>query len=648
MSIMKKKYYVISILFIIIIIQLINLMYFKHDYFLESLYSKTNLYVEGVAAPRGKILDVNGEVLVDNKAINTVYYHKLDNFTLEDELEISYKLATLMIFEVASVEEQENFYLALNSGADFLLTEEEKELYEKRLITSEEILNLKKSRIDLSDFNSLDKEAAHIYDLMLSGYDYETKVLKTGATDEEFALVAEANIKGITAEVSWERYYPYEDTLKSIFGSVGPIFKEEEEYYEALGYSKTDLVGISFLEKEYENYLKGSNSIYKVNSDGSLKLVKNEEPGKDIYLSIDINIQLKLEKVMKEEMSIAITKPNTQYFSDTFSVITNPLTGSILAISGLKITEVRNEIEFKDITNEILTSSFTLGSSVKGATITVGYNNGLIDIDKNIYDSCVKLEFVPSKCSWEPLGYINDITALKDSSNYYQYLIAIGLTGNTYTPNMVLNSSLEDFKVYRDTLAEFGLGELTGIDLPVEHTGTKGELVSDDLLLNLAIGQYDTYTLLQLVQYINTLANNKERLSLSLLDKVVSEDELLYVNQNEVLSMLSVEDKYYERIIAGLNEVVESGTGYGYIDAKYDPVGKTGTSESFLDTDMDGNVDVKTVSLSFAGYAPLDNPKYSIAIISPHIAYQEGDDDYIYRVSRYISRDITDFLFENY
>ena len=78
-------------------------------------------------------------------------------------------------------------------------------------------------------------------------------------------------------------------------------------------------------------------------------------------------------------------------------------------------------------------NSYIVGSIVKGASHTVGYLNNSIDIGKKINDSCVKLYSVPSKCSFKRLGYLDDISALKMSSNYYQFITAIKTTGNKYT-----------------------------------------------------------------------------------------------------------------------------------------------------------------------------------------------------------------------
>ena len=73
-----------------------------------------------------------------------------------------------------------------------------------------------------------------------------------------------------------------------------------------------------------------------------------------------------------------------------------------------------------------------MGSSVKGATISVGYANGLIDENTKVYDSCIKLYRGKNRCSWTNLGTINDLNALRMSSNYFQYLIAVNLTGKIY------------------------------------------------------------------------------------------------------------------------------------------------------------------------------------------------------------------------
>ena len=129
------------------------------------------------------------------------------------------------------------------------------------------------------------------------------------------------------------------------------------------------------------------------------------------------------------------------------------------------------------------------------------------------------------------------------SSNYFQYIIAIKSTGKEYKRNMKLNTTMEDFKRYRDVFNEYGLGVLTNIDLNKESSGVKGNIVSDDLLLNLSIGQYDAYTPIQLTSYIGTIATG-ERRRLSLVKYVVDKNgKIIYENKNEVYNKI-LEDDY--------------------------------------------------------------------------------------------------------
>ena len=298
-------------------------------------------------------------------------------------------------------------------------------------------------------------------------------------------------------------------------------------------------------------------------------------------------------------------------------------------------------------TNNI-NKSYTVGSVVKAATISIGYKYNIIDIGTSVYDSCVKLKNKTQKCSWKNLGRVNDLRALQESSNYYQFLIAIGLTGEKYKYNMSLNNLDYAFKVYRDTLASYGLGSITVIDLDNENIGIICKTISDDLLLNLSIGQYDTYTPIELTQYINTVANNGNRIALSLMKEIVNEKgEIVLKNESKVLNTVDLEDKYKNRIKEGLRNVSLYGTGSFYIDKKYKASSKTGTSESVLDTDKDGISDTYATTRTFVSYMPSDEPIYSLVIVSPNIDYKEIENTRTYPINMYLSRQVSKILFDN-
>lgn len=640
-------YYILVIfLFCILGVRLISIRASKEEY-QEKLLAKTEVYVSGSSAPRGRILDTNGNVLVDNIGVKTIYYNKIKGINIEDEIEIAKKLADILTIDAAGTKALKDYWLVTNSNGESLITEEEYKLLEERKLTNNDITDLKYERITeemLNSFSDIEKKAAHIYSLMNDGYVYSKKEILKDVSESEYAKVIESNIPGITGELSWERIYLYGDTLKNIFGSIGLIPEERKEEYLSSGYELTDTVGLSYLEYEYEEYLKGTKAEYLVNSDNTLTLVSEEKRGNDLVLSIDINLQLKVEEIIKDKIILGDKYPNTDYYKDSYALVSDPNNGSILAIAGIR----RNDDDsWSDISLNTINKSFTIGSAVKGATIAVGYKYGLIEMDKYITDSCVKLYLVPEKCSFKSLGRINDLTALAYSSNYYQYLIAIGLTGNTYKPNIKLNATEEHFNIYRNMLASFGLGVKTEIDLPGEQTGIIGKTIADDLLLNLAIGQYDTYTPVEVLQYINSLATGK-RTALSLMKEIKLNDDVILSNESTVLNEIELEQVYLYRIREGLKLVLSEGTGRIYVDKSINAAGKTGTSESFYDSNSDGTVDVATITSTFAGYFPSDNPKFSVVVITPNISHNNGSNDTMYYGASKITKDITNYLAENY
>lgn len=630
-DIMKKIYYcLITIIYLLIISRYLYIAYYKHDYYYEEYLNATNKIVYGLNAPRGRILDRNGKVLVDNIGTNTIVFHKLKNI---DTKKIAHLLNTIIPnIKKASIDEQKKYYLTFNE-TDSLLTEKEQELYNNRKISQAEVEEIKLARIEpLLNYTNKEQQEIHLYYLLNKGYIYDSKIIAKDVSDEICAKINISNISGLTCEYTTKRIYLY-DTLNDILGHTGNITKENKEYYLAKGYSLNDTVGLSYLEKQYDDYLRGEKAKYLVNEDNSLTLISNSKPGNDIYLSIDIELQLQINEILKKNLNKASNLKNTKYYNSSYVLVSNPNTGEIIASTGL----MKVKDDFHDITTNILTSSFTMGSVIKGASHTVGYQNNLIDIGTKINDSCIKLYQVPTKCSYKRLGYIDDITALKTSSNYYQFLTAIKLTGNKYKYNMKLEVSEKDFNTYRDTFAGFGLGSKTGIDLENESLGIKGKTIAPDLLLNLSIGQYDTYTPLQLLNYINTIATNGKRYSLHYLKEVKNKDKIIYEYQPNLLNI--VKNSNFNRIKEGFKEVLYSGTGRGYTDTLYKPAGKTGTSEVVY------NKDIITINQTYAMFAPYDNPQYSIVVISPNISYNNDYDNYIAPINRYISKEVSKLVF---
>lgn len=643
----QRFYFRFSIIIIFITIINIRLYYLentKKSFYQEQYDLKSNNIIEGYSAPRGRIIDRNGIVLVDNYSINIITYRKVSNVS---EIDLAFQILKEINYSIyASKEEIIEYHLNTMPPLNYL-TATEKELYQKRKITRDEIKEIQRNRISKEELDQYDQEyqkAISIYNLMNKGYSYETKIIKNeNVSNNECANIIEANIPGVTCELSWKRTPVYED-LSPIYGSISQIPQEEKDYYLDLGYNLNDLVGISYLEKQYDQYLQGTKTLYSVNNDNTLEIYKEGSRGNDLQLSIDIKLVQEINQIIKNNLLKSTQLKKTDYFNSAYVIVSSPSTGNILSLNGIRILKDGNDYTFKEVTPNIINTSYTMGSVIKGASMTVGYLNNLINPNQKIYDSCVKLHFVPAKCSHKPLGWLDDISALQTSSNYYQFLLAIGLTGKNYSYNMELNATSQHFDIYRQTFAKFGLGSKTGIDLPNETTGITGNIIADDLLLNLAIGQYDTYTPIALSQYINTIASNGKRLKMNLVSKVLDNQGNIILN-NEPTILSTIKDTgYFDRIKEGMRQVLDGGTGRGYVDPKYNPAGKTGTSETYYDKTT------TTITQTFAMFAPVNNPKYSIIVITPNVSYNtpEVDEKYIAPINRYISKEVSKLVFENY
>ena len=668
-KIINKRIYaffvVIIFLFSILFFKLFMVMIVNSKEYDKKLASLTNKNVTLSSAPRGRIYDRNYNIIVDNKAVNTIFYKKSKGTKTKDMVRLAYKVAPHLELDFSKItlRAKKEFYLAKYSEiCDKKITDDERELVRQRKLSNNDILELKIDRISLDEvnkFNEDDLRAAYLYYLMNKGYTYEEKVIKSEASDKEFAYISEANeeLDGFNTRVDWERVYPYGDTLRTILGSVSSsdqgLPREEKDYYLKLGYSLNDRVGLNYLEKEYEKYLQGEKSVYEAVNSHELKLKKEGKAGNDIVLTIDINLQKEIENIIDQYILQGKRDANTEYYDHSSVIIQEPKTGEILAMASRKLVGDK----FVDNTNSILISPITPGSVVKGASMLVGYETGAIKFGERMLDECIKIAGAPEKCSSVlDLGVIDDITAMAKSSNVYQFKTAIRVNGQEYHRGMKLNFNQKSFDIYRNMFRAFGLGVATGIDLPIESKGYSSVDKTAGNLLDFVMGQYETYTPMQLSQYISTIANSGKRMRPHLLKEVrkatddLSLGDILMSYKSELLNTVNVREENMRRVQDGFYAVMHMAGGYGrgYTDDRLDAAGKTGTSQSFIDTDNDGIIDTETITTSFIGYAPYNDPKITFMVTSPNSSHLTSSSSYMSLVNYRLSRAVTDKYYEMY
>ncbi|MDQ0269457.1 cell division protein FtsI/penicillin-binding protein 2 [Cytobacillus purgationiresistens] len=626
--------------------------------------------------PRGKIYDSTGKIIVDNMPQNAITYTN-SGASQEEMLETAAKLAKLIDKDTSKVRERDmkDYWIMTNpERAEEKVPQKEQDVMKEELegsVFDKEIYQLTLDRIteeELAELTDDDLEILAIYSDFTSGYALTPQIVKNKeVSDEEFAVVSEnlQHLPGVDTTTDWERHYTFNSTLKSVLGSVSSseegIPAEQLDYYLARDYSRNDRVGKSYIELQYEEVLHGQKAKVKnvTNKAGSVLEtipISEGQRGKDLVLSVDMDLQLATEKILEEELRSAKGSPGTGLLDRAYVVLSDPYSGEVLTMAGRKIVK-DEETGGSKMTDDALgniTSTYNVGSAVKGATILTGYNEGVISPGTVFNDRPLQIKGTPPKKSWKNFGPINDVNALKVSSNVYMFETAIRIGGGRYEHNKSLPLNKQGFSTIRDSFAQFGLGVRTGIDLPNEQTGFKGESTLPGFMLDLVIGQYDTYSNMQLAQYVSTIANGGNRMEPHLVkemrEPLLDNEQLGPIVQEiapKVLNKVDGKDEWMDRVQEGFRKVTQEtgGTGVVYFGKKdYKPAGKTGTAEAFYDGPERSKYDEppEVMNLSFVGYAPHKNPEVAISVLVPW-AFQGSVD---HKANMKIAERVLDAYFE--
>lgn len=622
---------------------------------------KTEDVTVNTSVPRGKMYDATGKVIVDNVAQKAITYTN-SGVKQEEMLETAELLSKYIMKDTKKVTEREkkDYWIIKNEEkANKKVSDKEKEALAEKYPDQDEynteVYQLQLDRITEEDINSLsnhDLEVLAIYREFISGYKLTPQMVKNkDVSDKEFAVVSENldSLPGVDTTTDWERSYAFGDTLKSVLGNVSSAERglpaEKLDYYVSRGYSRNDRVGTSYLELQYEDVLKGQKEKIRNKTDKKGNIVSTEvitegKRGNDLVLSIDMELQLEVEKIIEEELKTAKTFAGTKLLDRAYVVLMNPNTGDVLSMAGKRL--VRNEktgkLEVQDDALGNITTTYNVGSVVKGATVLTGYKTGAISPGTVWNDTPVKIGNTIKK-SWTTMGPINDLTALQRSSNVYMFRTVMKMAGANYVYGQPLSVQLSDFSLVRNEFAQYGLGIRTGIDLPNEQVGFKGQDTLPGFLLDLSIGQYDTYSNMQLAQYVSTIANGGKRMEPHIVKEIrepVADDSTLgpvvETIKPKVLNKVDVKSEWIERVQQGFKMVAQTpkGTAYSNLGGKdYSPAAKTGTAEAFYDgpsrSDY-GKEPPQVMNLSLISYAPSDNPEVAMAVMVPW-AYQGSVDN---------------------
>ena len=640
-GIIKLILIVISAVFIF---TLFNLQVVKgKDY--RELSQKKILRVTTIEAPRGEIYDRNGVLLATNKLgfDLELYKTRVTDGGLNEEI-----LQVINILE-KNGDKLKYFLNIENDKLAFASKSDEKKLYKtykfSESMSATEILDKLYKRYGLEGYSVEDrfKILQVRYNIGTNVYSlFKSVVISENISSNSVTMIEEIKdiLPGFNIKVTPKRYYPNGTLAAHILGYVGSITSKEYNELKEDGYEYNSIIGKMGIEESMEIYLKGENGVLRTEVD-SMGIVTSENvydeanSGNNITLSLDYRLQNIAEQSLIKVIN-DIREGNNGYkkHPDAASgtvVVLDTNTAEVLAmasypnfdpnefiggISYSKWLEIKNNTT-KPMFNRAISGTYSPGSTYKMLVGIAGLETGAITIDERITDMGVYEYGHHPKC-WIYTSYgithgsINVSGAIKVSCNCFFYEVG---------RRMGIEKLVEYSK-------KFGLGDKTGIEIFGE---VKGSMAGDTDkkwylgdTLSAAIGQsYNSYTPVQLANYIATLANggslNRVRIVQVVEDNnnnLIEEKKLLdYIEDYTSISLksskLNLKQENISAIVEGMKSVTSEVGGTSYITFKNSEIevaGKTGTAQVTSGSD----------NAIFVGFAPITNPEIAVVAVIEH------------------------------
>lgn len=416
------------------------------------------------------------------------------------------------------------------------------------------------------------------------------------------------DIDGLMIETRSKRNYIYNRTGCHLFGYLGEVTEDELEDLKDDGYRPRDLIGRAGIEKMYETYLKGVNggTQIEVDSRGRQKRllgIKEPSSGKDVYLTIDLPIQLVCDKLLGDRKGVVI--------------VMDPRNGEVLALashpafdpnvfvkpdtSDERLALTKDRIG-RPLSDRAISGLYAPGSVFKVVTASAALETKKINqYTKFSCPGSYRLGRATFNC-WKEKGH--GLQALRE-----------GLMNscNVFFYNTGRVTGVDAIECYTKL---YGFGKTTGIDLPDEVSGVAPGKAWKRLhrkdgwyegeTLNYAIGQ--GYLMVTPIQVLNMMAvmANKGSLVKPYVVKRIDKVETIPDKEKNI----GLRDSTVRQIREGLYEVVNNENGTGK-RARIDGVvvaGKTGTAQ---------NPQGRTHAW-FAGFAPYDGAKVCVVVFLEH------------------------------
>lgn len=554
---------------IVLLAKIFNLQILQHELYKDEALGN-QMSVLPIIPTRGKIFDRNGKVLASN--------------------ELSYML-TITPEKVKNVSDTIN------------------NLEKLAIINSDDISQYKKNRKRYKRFNNIP--------------------LKINLSESEVAnFVVNKQFSGVEVEHYYRRRYPNNSSSSHVIGYVSRMSKQDKALYDEHNYLGTSFVGKSGIERQYETLLHGTSGRKQIerNVTGRVvdtKTIEAAKSGKDIYLSIDIDLQILAESLLHGRRgSIVAVDINN---GEVLTLVSSPNYDPNLFANGISQLEYQSLQESLDIPllNRAIQGMYPPGSTIKPMVALAGLENGIITNEsKTFCPGYFKLPNVKRKFNdWKRSGHgwVDVEEAISQSCDVFFYSL----------------SDKTGIDILHDNLKYFNFGKKTGIDIPGELGGVlpsrewkkinKNEPWYRGETLISGIGQgFITTTPLQLAVATAALASRGKIIQPKILKNIRKENSDIEISQPSSHRQININDIHnWEDVLEGMKRTIYSPTGTARRlnrGLKYTLAGKTGTAQVFgLDAEEEYIADQLDERLRdhalFTGYAPIENPQIAIAVI---------------------------------
>jgi penicillin-binding protein 2 len=452
--------------------------------------------------------------------------------------------------------------------------------------------------------------------------------LKYNLTEQERAILAVNShlLKGTEVSAQLMRFYPQRELLTHTLGYVGRINDREIKNIDPESYRGTDFIGKIGLEKYYEETLLGKVGTEQVETDARgrvMRVLGKRDPVSGSNLTVHIDSQLQrvaLDALKDERGALVAIDVKT---GGILSMVSTPSYDPNLFTSGISQKQYDGLLNSPDrpLFNRALRGQYPPGSTVKPLFGLIGLQHKIYDMDYSIYDpgyffmEGIKRPWRDHNADQGGHGYGVDLAeAIIESCDVFFYT-----TGVKTGIDLLSKES-----------ALFGLGDVTGIDLPGEKRGImptrawkkdnrRQDWFNGDTI-NMSIGQgFMLTTPLQLAVMSARIASRGKTVIPKLLKSIDGED----IAPELAPDPIQYDDKYWDYIHQAMVDVVhsEKGTARGISQGiSYKLAGKTGTAQVISIHEKD-KYDSSKIDKSkwdhalFVAFAPADNPQIALGLI---------------------------------